>query len=1495
MADDDDEASSASSASASACATPPRPERAHRAHQHRHHHTASTRHTRPRGLSVCSVPSAPGTPGTPSTPCALEPIPGIGDAPRTGTPPVITVTPSPDSLCAAASVVAAAAADVSSALATHRRVSSEGNDGSPNSTSTPSPTQSHNSSRSPSPSSSIVTATSPNTGTSGDVDAWVFSAATSEVRVDSALQPVAVYTLGVAHGGRQWTIARRFSHFYQLDISLRYALAGTVRLPRLPPRCFYKRGSDPLLMRERTRLLEEYMRALGALPAVVASDVWAEWLARPAPGPALHALVPGDRAAVLTLHRSMRAPRRCYLLARGPLLAAYDDTDRAPTATDTPHRVVWLGGATVRDGGRDPRTLTLTTRAHTTWTLEAPAPDAARDWAALLRKAALTFPPTPEAAAAAATTTPATTTEGGGALPTPPMSPLGMGALPPAAAVLTKGTRPGRSHGHGHGHERKHSSACSSDTDSPGPLAPLPEAMPAPAPAASASSARRLWRRSVDRPLGPSLIFGSPLGSRKDADATSSVSAIVAPTASAKEPRTLVSSPLLRVQSPPAGVLHSETASTAVAAAAPQALEHRNRSLKDLMGQPPSPAITPVGAAPASPLLLPALPDAQQQHQQQQQQQHERVAEAKRRAEPQLQAILAALAAAPPTPVHAQLARHVEALLHAPPAVLARTSLCRDTVTAIQALSQGPFAHRILYALAPLARAVVAQNIIVSDQNPGATTPTPTSTTTTSAAATAATSASSSATSSSISSISSMSMGITAADTPGSPAVVAASSCFVSPVGTPRSGSPTMDTSTSSSDAATPSAPLSALASPPHAPLSPSGTTAPSASAGTGRPHLCAVASQLAAEQTPLPPASSSGVQRPARHLAPGRTAGTAKSAQSLRLTGRRILCRICEDEYPQAVLRQHTDYCRRAAELDRPELPCDRRLHSFVHLVKRHRRHVAETPVYAPEAYVSVESVAAQAAGIRYGERDAVPRCWDLITALQSVLANLSGDDVGLLTYGRRIAAIMEEKWANLREFAKIQADASRGAPPQQHNAWGLLALARSQLVAEPTASPGCRGDLLTHSSSRVSIDDFEILKKISSGAYGKVYLARKRRTKDLYAVKIQKKSDMLRKNMVENVIAERRILSSASNPYIVRLYYAFQNERYLYLVMQYCCGGDVATLLRNLGAFELDMTRVYAAETVLSLVSLHKMAYVHRDLKPDNMLINEKGHIVLTDFGLSTIGVLDRTDKQRQLQQALSTTTPSSSSTSSYSSSSISASASTAPKPRVLGTPDYLAPEILLGTGQGGPEVDWWALGVIVYEFLTGVPPFNGETPQAIFDRILRRDIVWPDDIDAAARDFIDKLLVIDPAKRLGHNGPSEIMSHPFFNGINWDTVYQESREDIFVPHPDNAEDTSYFDDHGEMIASQHDLGSNSQSSPNSESCSPEHATSKTFDDPAGNDKKCDTPGDPPAQESPPLTPSSRKEFDDFNYTNTESLVEKTLMLATTANSSDDLTSST
>ncbi|KAI7898111.1 uncharacterized protein BX663DRAFT_462531 [Cokeromyces recurvatus] len=395
-------------------------------------------------------------------------------------------------------------------------------------------------------------------------------------------------------------------------------------------------------------------------------------------------------------------------------------------------------------------------------------------------------------------------------------------------------------------------------------------------------------------------------------------------------------------------------------------------------------------------------------------------------------------------------------------------------------------------------------------------------------------------------------------------------------------------------------------------------------------------------------------------------------------------------------------------------------------------------------------------------------------------------------------------------------------------------------------------------------SIKDFDIIKPISKGAFGSVFLAKKRTTGDYYAIKFLKKSDMIAKNQVTNVKAERMILmSQTDSPFVTKLYYTFQSKDYLYLVLEYLNGGDCSALIKVLGSLPEDWARNYLAEVTLGLEYLQSKNIIHRDLKPDNLLIDHNGHLKLTDFGLSRIGFLDRRvrdelttvscHEQDQPQSPAPSrsgtppqsptiefpTTPNGAYRHSYFSllfdqyeptddaianqsmssetrnnthhrhlsAAISESFSSSMNKNckdnstrhAVGTPDYLAPESILGTGQDS-MVDWWALGVICYEFLYGIPPFYADTPDKVFENILSRRIDWHEDevqISPEARDFMEKLMTLDPEKRLGYNGAKEVKEHPFFKDIHWDTLLTESPS--FIPQPADVEDTDYFDARG------------------------------------------------------------------------------------------------
>jgi len=234
--------------------------------------------------------------------------------------------------------------------------------------------------------------------------------------------------------------------------------------------------------------------------------------------------------------------------------------------------------------------------------------------------------------------------------------------------------------------------------------------------------------------------------------------------------------------------------------------------------------------------------------------------------------------------------------------------------------------------------------------------------------------------------------------------------------------------------------------------------------------------------------------------------------------------------------------------------------------------------------------------------------------------------------------------------------------------------------------------------------------------------------------------------------------------------------------------------------------MTRRYVAEITVVLEHLHALGIVHRDLKPENFLIGSDGHLKVTDFGLSKIVVFDSQGNQTKENPYIASSRGvnlNRHSTSTIASDPLRDLASCTDMParnsddRIVGTPDYLSPEILLGVGHSF-GVDWWALGVMTYEFLIGVPPFADESAESIFQNILNREMFeWPDEVPVSdeAKDFVDSLLQLDPKRRLGAKGSEEVKNHPFFAGINWDNVLTDSMTEFFVPKVNDEQDTSNF----------------------------------------------------------------------------------------------------
>ncbi|XP_038257871.1 microtubule-associated serine/threonine-protein kinase 4 isoform X3 [Dermochelys coriacea] len=308
----------------------------------------------------------------------------------------------------------------------------------------------------------------------------------------------------------------------------------------------------------------------------------------------------------------------------------------------------------------------------------------------------------------------------------------------------------------------------------------------------------------------------------------------------------------------------------------------------------------------------------------------------------------------------------------------------------------------------------------------------------------------------------------------------------------------------------------------------------------------------------------------------------------------------------------------------------------------------------------------------------------------------------------------------------------------------------------------------------------DFETIKLISNGAYGAVYFVRHKETRQRFAMKKINKQNLILRNQIQQAFVERDILTFAENPFVVSMYCSFEARRHLCMVMEYVEGGDCATLMKNMGPLPVDMARMYFAETVLALEYLHNYGIVHRDLKPDNLLVTSMGHIKLTDFGLSKVGLMSMTTNlyeghiEKDAREFLDK--------------------------QVCGTPEYIAPEVILRQGYGKP-VDWWAMGIILYEFLVGCVPFFGDTPEELFGQVISDEINWPEKDEAPppdTQDLITLLLRQNPLERLGTGGAYEVKQHQFFRSLDWNSLLRQKAE--FIPQLESEDDTSYFDTRSE-----------------------------------------------------------------------------------------------
>ncbi|KAG0370342.1 camp-dependent protein kinase catalytic subunit [Gamsiella multidivaricata] len=297
-----------------------------------------------------------------------------------------------------------------------------------------------------------------------------------------------------------------------------------------------------------------------------------------------------------------------------------------------------------------------------------------------------------------------------------------------------------------------------------------------------------------------------------------------------------------------------------------------------------------------------------------------------------------------------------------------------------------------------------------------------------------------------------------------------------------------------------------------------------------------------------------------------------------------------------------------------------------------------------------------------------------------------------------------------------------------------------------------------------KFNLNDFRIHRTLGTGSFGRVHLVQSRYNSRFYAMKVLKKTEVVRLKQVEHTNNEKMILERVEHPFLINLWGTFQDERNLYMVMDYVVGGELFSVLRKSQRFPEHVARFYTCEVLLALEYLHSHAVIYRDLKPENLLLDSLGHIKITDFGFA-----------KHVPQNMTWT--------------------------LCGTPDYLAPEIIQSKGYG-KAVDWWSMGVLMFEMCAGFPPFFDEDHIKLYGKIMAGKVKYPSHFSSSLKDLLKRLLTADLTKRYGNlrGGATDIKNHAWFEGVNWDQVYQRQIEAPYRPTILGEGDASNFDDYPE-----------------------------------------------------------------------------------------------
>jgi serine/threonine protein kinase len=333
-------------------------------------------------------------------------------------------------------------------------------------------------------------------------------------------------------------------------------------------------------------------------------------------------------------------------------------------------------------------------------------------------------------------------------------------------------------------------------------------------------------------------------------------------------------------------------------------------------------------------------------------------------------------------------------------------------------------------------------------------------------------------------------------------------------------------------------------------------------------------------------------------------------------------------------------------------------------------------------------------------------------------------------------------------------------------HNNLGKLIKIRAPCMTEDEKQEALAEKLQSvNLSNNILLSDFERVRTLGTGTFGRVYLVKHKLTHKYFALKVLRKMEVVRLKQVDHIKNEKRILLDTGHPFIVTLYATFQDDTNLYMLMEYVIGGELFCYLRRAGRFNNDTARFFAAQVTLVLEHLHSKNILYRDLKPENLLLDRTGYLKICDFGFAKY-VEDRTWT-------------------------------------LCGTPEYLAPEIIQSKGHG-KAVDWWALGVLLFEMLAGYPPFFDDNPFGVYEKILANRVHFPSHFDKDAKDLVKRLLASDRTRRLGNlkGGAEDVKKHKYFKCINWDELLQKKIPPPIHVSVNGEGDTSNFEVYEEVV---------------------------------------------------------------------------------------------